>query len=47
MDIFKKSVLDMEFEQWQIKIKKHGLGHHTLKVQWTGWEMRKVASFLS
>ena len=23
----KKSVLDMEFEKWQIKIEKHGLGH--------------------
>ena len=25
--ILKKSVLDMEFGKWQIKIKTHGLGH--------------------
>ena len=24
----KKSVLDMEFGEWQIKIKKHGLGYN-------------------
>ena len=25
--LFKNSVLDIEFSKWQIKIKKHGLGH--------------------
>ena len=39
MDIFKKSVLDMEFEQWQIKIKKYGLGH-TIPWKYNGQDER-------
>ena len=33
-NLFKKSVLDMEFAKWQIKIKKHGLGHTTQGGPW-------------
>ena len=44
---FNKSVLDIEFVKWQIKIRKHDLGHYTLKLKCTGWAMREVQTLLS
>ena len=44
---FNKSVLDTKFVKWQIKIRKHDLGHYTLKLKCTEWVMREVISLLS